>query len=540
MPVYTHSNSTKFTLNNYAAYLLILIPIFLFYSLFFHFLTNIPYIDDFSWYFNFINKFDSANAFQDKLHTFLDPYNNHRHYFQRLLIIPFVYLTGQINISFFIIIGNISFIAFLSTIIRKTNLIGSAVLVWLAFQPISFMNYYTFAFFNLPVFLFSLLCIRLMVQQGTLRWIILLGLLATFSNGNGLLVWLLGILISLVQKDGKRLIVYGATLSLLVLVYSLQGGQADSPRVIDVEFISHALLYFIQIHAYFVNWPDYALPWIPLLIGTGLLLIVGYLVIKNKPFYYKSEKSYLLVYLLFLSLSMALISFLRSSVNGLNANVIDHYKIYPCLFLGILIYYCTEQKSLTTFWKYSFVAISILITLVNYTIYIPRMYTHFTNQVADALNYHSTKKWLFYPVIQGKKEYEFVNTVSNAVIKKGYYSEIEPSFTETNTRYEANADSTKSGLILRAENLTYSPFSEHAFFVVNCGGYQYHFPVLSDRSWKDILRFRFQQTSINAVIDWNALNEPCLSHFDKIRFARLKNGSLTYYPLSVVAKSLTK
>lgn len=540
MPIYTHPNATIFTRNNYIVYLLLVIPVFLFYSLFCHFLTNIPYIDDFSWYFNFINKFNEAEIYQEKLAAFLEPYNNHRHYFQRLLIVLFVYLTGKIDIAFFIVAGNIFFITFLSAIIRKTNLLGSAVLVWLAFQPISFMNYYTFAFFNLPVFLFVWFCIRLMVQQADLKWVILLGLLATFSNGNGLLVWLLGILISLVHKDFKRLLVYGVLLSVVVLFYSQQSGQADSPRVIDAEYIVHALLYFIQIHAYFINWPDYTLPWLPLLIGTSLLALLSYLLITNKLAYYKSEKSYLLVYLLFLCLSMALISILRSSVNGLTANVVDHYKIYPCLFLGCLIYYCTNQLTVPRIWTYSFVVVALFITLINYTAYLPRMNAHFTNQLADALNYQSTKKWLFYPVIQGKKEYTFVNDVSNAVISKGFYSSINPHFSESNVLYKAQLDSTKSSLRISVKNLNYSPFTENAFFVINCNSYQYYFPVLSDRSWKDVLRFRLRQTSATTVIDWNALNEPCLSRLDKIRFARLKNGSLTYYPLSIVTQSLVK
>ncbi|RAI76560.1 hypothetical protein HMF3257_24675 [Spirosoma telluris] len=118
------SNFTIIIQKKYVTYLLYLIPVFIFYSLFFYFLTNTPYIDDFSWYFNFINRFTEAHNFTDKLSVFLEPYNNHRIYVQRILIIAYFYLTGHINIAFFILVGNIFFISFLGTIVRKTNLIG--------------------------------------------------------------------------------------------------------------------------------------------------------------------------------------------------------------------------------------------------------------------------------------------------------------------------------------------------------------------------------------------------------------------------------
>ncbi|MVM40080.1 hypothetical protein GO730_24740 [Spirosoma sp. HMF3257] len=168
------------------------------------------------------------------------------------------------------------------------------------------------------------------------------------------------------------------------------------------------------------------------------------------------------------------------------------------------------------------------------------MYSHFTYQMADALNYYSTKKWLFYPVIQGKKEYAFVNDVSKSVIEKGFYSGIAPHFTEKDTRYEARIDSTDAHLILQATRLSYSPLTENAFFVVNCNGLQYYFPASFDRSWKDMLKFRVRQETAMTVIDWKAINEPCLKLPDAIRLAILKNGYVTYYPLSVIGNRATK
>ncbi|MVM40079.1 hypothetical protein GO730_24735 [Spirosoma sp. HMF3257] len=187
-----------------------------------------------------------------------------------------------------------------------------------------------------------------------MKWVLLIGLLASFSYGNGLLVWVIGILVSLIQANYKRLFLYFGVLATLLLFYFFQETPADSSHGIDAKFLVDIVLYFIQIHAYFINWPGYALPWAPLVIGAGIIALFGYVLIKSKLLDPKSEKSYLLFYLLFLSLSMALISLARASVDGLTANVVDHYKIYSCLFLGCLVYYTTEQLKLSTRWSYSF------------------------------------------------------------------------------------------------------------------------------------------------------------------------------------------
>ena len=531
--------STARSQKNGLFYLLLIIPIFLFYGLFFRFLKNTPYIDDFYWYFNFIDQFDQAPTFSEKLNVFLKPYNQHRHYIQRLLSLLSILFSGELNIYFFTLLGNSILLFFIYYLLQPTakNIAGVVFATWLFFQPVSFMNYYTFAFFNLPVLLFSLLFIRAMVLRANLLWIIFLGLLATFSNGNGLLVWVLGILLSFIKADYKHLFIFSTILiTLLILFYLqntfyLQNIQADTSRVINVKFFIDSALYFIQIHAGFLNWSAYGLSWMAIPIGVLILFLFGKILINRTVVHERSGQLYVLYFLLFLSLSMGLISVGRVSVDGLIANVIDHYRLYPCLFLGCIVYYYMTTTKLTTILQRGILLIGIGITILNYAIYLPRMYMHFSHQLADALNYSATGKWLFYPLIQGKKEYDFVNVVSDSVISKEFYSPVEPHRYQANKWFKRQIDSSQTAVTLRVMDANYLPLIEDAFFVVKCQGLTYHFPVESERFWKDLFRFRLRQPTVASVIDWKTMNEPCLSQPSTIQYAVLRGNSLTYYRL---------
>jgi hypothetical protein len=156
---------------------------------------NIPKWDDFPEILQFLDRWLSAETASGKFSAFVSQTNEHILLVNHLIILAQYYLIGHINFAWLIYIGNIFYI-------------GSALILWLFFKEhaerafcfavlmlcgVTFYSYDSTlwamtAISNQAVIFFSFLAIYAVSERKNISIIMLLSVLAAFSQSNGLII----------------------------------------------------------------------------------------------------------------------------------------------------------------------------------------------------------------------------------------------------------------------------------------------------------------------------------------------------------------
>ena len=92
------------------SWLSILLPIGIFFAVFFRFTVNAPINDDFSAILAFINSYISTPSFEHKMKLLLEQANEHRIVYDRIWTIISYKVFHAINFNFLSLIGNLSLV----------------------------------------------------------------------------------------------------------------------------------------------------------------------------------------------------------------------------------------------------------------------------------------------------------------------------------------------------------------------------------------------------------------------------------------------
>lgn len=397
---------------------LLLSPILLHFSLISLLSLNIPWVDDFAWYFDFFKQLDTAKGVEEFSRTVATPYNGHWHIVQRLVLIAVTRIGLPINSIYFVVVGNLLFLAlFYFLFVNKKSRelsIATVAAAWLFFQPISHYNFFECAFFNLPVLLFSMLAIRACCSGRNTA--ILWAILATISNGNGLLIWPILILIAFWNRDWKKLISTGVFFTLVTSLYLFAskgmkgGGKLDAENILDIA------LYFVQLCGRILPGTEFADPWLS--IGLGVLILIFFLLIT--PVALRNQQP-LYFFMLFILMSMLLVSLTRKSVVGFSAQIVNHYLLFPQLLVGCLVYYFLEEHVRNHKWKTLSLIVVVLFSGICVVVKLPDLIGHQALKIGNALNYEISRKWLLYPPVQGVDEYLLANRSTAYATSRGIY-----------------------------------------------------------------------------------------------------------------------
>ncbi|MDD5595089.1 MAG: hypothetical protein PHY94_02470 [Candidatus Omnitrophica bacterium] len=212
------SNKINYNLNHktIALIILALLPIYCFYLMIFAFSANIPYWDDYDSILNFTNNFLESNP-QNKATLIFSQHNEHRIVFSRVVTLFFYYLTGKINFRLLALVGNLSLIGlavilFKSVEFTKEKLSYFIPILFFIFQPQYWGDIYfaTSALSNLPVLFFSVASLYAL-KKGSIQYFVLslfLAILSTFTNGNGMLVFLAALPCLVFDKKYRKSILW--------------------------------------------------------------------------------------------------------------------------------------------------------------------------------------------------------------------------------------------------------------------------------------------------------------------------------------------
>jgi len=484
-------------------------PIILHFLLLICFSLNIPWIDDFYWYFEFLRKIDNAKSSLASLEVIITPYNNHWHILQRLFFVSIVNSLGSINMAYVVFAGNILFLTlFFLLFFRKAKSKiqiskGVVAAAWLFFQPVSHYNFFECAFFNLPVLLLSFLSIRSFSDRRNIGFF--WGVLATFSNGNGLLIWPVGVLMAIWHRDWKRALQYGGIFVGVAALYLFLSKGTKGPGAFSIEPIGDVVIYFIQMCGSVANGVDAFGPWVQTI--CGLAVIIGILTTSKRALL-TNEKLYF--FMLFILMSMGIIALTRKEVNGFSAQIVNHYLMFPQLLLACLVYFLIDYMNIRGSWKTLILLSAIALSSVNYVVKLPDLNGHYALKIANLLNYEGQKKWRLQPLIQGREEYEMANQVTNFAVNGKYY--VPPVFAKhflsDSSTFKLNAD----GSILLSAELKQRMLSRTIFVeLTDRSNVRTYMPV--DRytsSFKDWFRLK-KNKRIDETLYVNFLNEPLKS-----------------------------
>ena len=374
-----------------ATWLLMLVPIGLVLATVFTYALNLPYWDDYLVQAQLLLLKAQPSGRQKLLHLF-DQHWEHRIVWTRLLFAGWYKLTGSLNyygLTLFGVSGLVVLFGLLATVFRQTT-----KLPWVYLLPVPFWLFTLQSHENLLwamasiqnfwVLVFALGSFYALTNQMVAgRWLALaLGVLATYTSGNGALVLIAGGIVLVWQtltnqdfrKGTKSLLQrWGFVIVWVVIAVASIGGYFHQyhritffPSPFRYPFIDWIKAYFVFFGAFADPFPysgagaygyeNLLLPTI--LLGALLVSIAGYLIVtdmlkigsplhksrrqtSNQPGIESSAgiNHFFLATLLFLLATAAITVYSRVGFAGPGYLLQGRYKVYSALMLSVVYLY---------------------------------------------------------------------------------------------------------------------------------------------------------------------------------------------------------
>jgi hypothetical protein len=208
---------------------LILVPVVYFYLLLDAHLINIPFTDDYN-LLETIYKFRQETDFVASMKILFEQINQHRFPFERSVMLIMVYFTGTVNIKVQIILGNIFLLGILFMFFRSLK---KESISWYYFIPVPYilfnLVYFENAFWgiaaiqNTPLLFFAFLSaygLGRNDQKGLIIGLIA-AIITTYVSGSGMLTWISGAIILILQRRFSLLIQWGIVAAAVIAFYFL-------------------------------------------------------------------------------------------------------------------------------------------------------------------------------------------------------------------------------------------------------------------------------------------------------------------------------
>lgn len=410
--------------------LLILIPISLYVWAMFRFATNVPFFDDFEWSFEFLDNYQQASGFLEKIRLLLSPHNEHRMIMTRLTVISLTAFNHDLNLQHMAWLGNL-YIFGVFLILWRYLRFSSTSILWLLplayfwFQLQYFQNIMTtysvpnnsvifFAFATVLAFCSSITS----TGNGYFILTLLLAIITTLCNGNGIVMLPIVCVLYFISGNSRRGVVAFFVLTLTAVMHisflPLDGNK--------VTFSLKTLAFFIDMLS-IAALPSYES--VSLVIGTVLLLagvtITLFWIIRSVTEKPAVTRLFLIGSYGFLVGTAAVTAIMRASYNLAPA---PWYKGYSLLFISVsflIILEFLENRPA----KLYLLIVAFTLSIVSFyfsTIYFIPEFNSFKNYaVADGINFSRNDKWAFIPIQANNEKYLHFNEVSKKLVANGDY-----------------------------------------------------------------------------------------------------------------------
>ncbi|GAB3975186.1 hypothetical protein GCM10028806_32310 [Spirosoma terrae] len=443
---------------------LLLLPIAGFFIYFFTLRYNIPWFDDYENIPYFLNRFLQAPSFSEKMAALFRPNNEHRVVYARLVVLVQYFLTGGINFGNLMLWGNAGLVLMICLLYfalskRENNSqnarIGLLAAPLLLFTAQTYIMTFT-AIFSLQYLTIITLVMLTLFVLATNRPLMLalalaLGLLSTFSMGNGLLLWPSGAAMLLIQRRWSALgiwIVVGALGGYLYFLgYPVQQGNAQGFSYIlqhPFQTIAGFLIFAGSPFDLFPTLPEKHRYYLPFLAGLILVTGLGYWFFK---ILFRSRKNTLFFEtfvfgcLLFLLVNIGLIAFFRIRFYfGMVIHI--PYRIYALALWAVASLVLFDQLS-TRLRPKIWPAVWLLFVLVNvisYYTYVPEAIERRKHMQGQVFNQRESHIGL--GGTRNSNLGDYIDSLTMLMAKKDWYHLPDPAITPDEHKVKAPVSTT--------------------------------------------------------------------------------------------------
>jgi hypothetical protein len=348
-------------------YLIILAIVSSYYLTVFLFSINFPISDDFA-LIDFINHYIKTNNLLEKIALFFAQHNEHKIATTKLLFFSYYKLVGPLNFKYLCLIGNLSILGLYLILAKQardvfiTNNLILLVIACLLFQYGSAESMLSAmaSISNYSVLLFALLTMDLLKSEKADCFItaIICAVLASFSQGNGLVVFIIAAMYLLSQKR-YRIFSIWILIAAVVFYFYFKGYKTSTHQPDPLLFINNLWKILIFMFAFMgsafgVGGSNYPLLTKVFLVPT---VAIGLFVFIVTVFFFYMRKYKDGNILIWINLFIIFTSFLTATSRidfGLSQALVSRYHINSSLIIIstiILLYQqFTLQKPLKISW----------------------------------------------------------------------------------------------------------------------------------------------------------------------------------------------
>lgn len=374
---------------------LLLLPIGGFFVYFFALRYNIPWFDEFENIPYFLDRFLTASSFGDRMAALLRPNNEHRVVYARLVVLGQYFLTGGLHFGNLMLWGNAGLLLIFYLLYRALRQHeGSRERAWVGLLPVPLLlftaqNYLLtftaiFTLQYLAIIMLVMLTLFVLATSRPLSFGLALGLgvLSTFSMGNGLLLWPAGAAMLLLQRRwvalGLWLLTGAASTYLYFLGYPVQQGNAEGFAYVvqhPLQTLAGFLIFAGSIFDLLPMLPERQRMYLPFVAGLVLLIGLGYWLVRtllrasaNRCFF----EVFVFGCLLFLLANIGLIALFRLRFYFAMA-LHSSYRIYAMVLwsvAAVLLFSRLSEPNRIRFWP-GIWTLALGVCLLSYATYLP-------------------------------------------------------------------------------------------------------------------------------------------------------------------------
>ncbi|WP_370731580.1 hypothetical protein [Fibrella arboris] len=436
------------TRSPWLAWSLIALPIVLFASIALRFVENIPWYDDIEMFIVFVQDYYTVDTLHDKVYWLLEPNNEHRILFAKLTDLFTYNTTGHVNFRGMTLIGNL--FLFLSLGLLFIVFRSMRLPVW-AFVPVPFILLHPQYFMTIswsitslqhPVVLFlSCAVMYLLSRSGRNRFIaaLPLQLFASLSMSNALFGWISGGLILWRQGHYRRLLIWGLT-GVITMVLYVQGFTNAQGHGQSLDFLIHQPHMVVIGFLSFIGGSFDLLPVLPyqwrgilptlgglllVLIALGLMSQMSWpfrrrLLPTGKPVVRDMNDNFFLGCYGLLLINAVAVGLLRMRY-GYGVMLVSNYMIYPALLIGLLYLNGLQEvpQRQRSLWQRAGLIVGLLIWGTAYFWHLPEML--YRNKFVRAAAYNQEHNGIGLGGQVGTFLEGYINKALDGAVKQGYY-----------------------------------------------------------------------------------------------------------------------
>jgi hypothetical protein len=320
---------------------------------------NFPLHDDYHAVLGFLFKYTDASAsWKDKLAALFSQHNEHRIFFDRFIVLIYYKIFGNVNFVALSFIGGLSLLAISAVLFRSLNIFKKNALY---FIPVIFLvfnykfcevTYWAMASLqNLWVIAFAFISLSLLYKDDTKNFVIALSMaiLATFTSGNGLMTFLVGIFVLAINKQiNYKFFIWSFVFVICSLLYFYDYIRPPGHPDIAQSFIKDPLDFFSYCFVFMGSVVGNSVP--PAFI-TGILISLMVLFLFIKKYHQKSPAVFsFIVFLLLTTCANAVTRFGFGIEQAQSLRYVLHSILFlVCLYIAVLELYGEKILAVTIF-----------------------------------------------------------------------------------------------------------------------------------------------------------------------------------------------